>query len=122
MSTILAQYSVANNNMVELVIANNDEMALGALSALQTAGYNNGSGKTIPVFGVDATDAAKEAISKGSMVGTIKQDADGMASAITNIAQNYLNDKNALDGLDSSDVVGTWRVNIPYSTYTAENN
>ena len=122
MSTILAQYSVANNNMVELVIANNDEMALGALSALQTAGYNNGTGKTIPVFGVDATDAAKSAISKGTMMGTIKQDADGMASAITNIAHNYLNDKNALDGLNSSDVVGTWRVNIPYSTYTAENN
>ena len=122
MSTILAQYSVANNNMVELVIANNDEMALGALSALQTAGYNNGTGKTIPVFGVDATDAAKSAISKGTMMGTIKQDADGMASTITSIAQNYLDDKNALDGLDSSDVVGTWRVNIPYSTYTAENN
>ena len=40
MSTILAQYSEANKNMVELVIANNDEMALGAISALQAAGYN----------------------------------------------------------------------------------
>ncbi len=122
MSTILAQYSVANNNMVELVIANNDEMALGALSALQTAGYNNGSGKNIPLFGVDATDAAKSAISKGNMVGTIKQDADGMADAITNIAQNYMNGKSAFDGLDSSETVGTWRINIPYSTYTEENN
>lgn len=120
MSTILAQYSVANNNMVELVIANNDEMALGALSALQTAGYNNGTGKTIPVFGVDATDAAKSAIGKGTMTGTIKQDADGMAKAITTIAQNYLGDKNAFDGLDSSETVGTWRINIPYSTYMNE--
>ena len=120
MSTILAQYSVANNNMVELVIANNDEMALGALSALQTAGYNNGTGKTIPVFGVDATDAAKSAIGKGTMIGTIKQDADGMAEAITTIAQNYLGDKNAFDGLDSSETVGTWRINIPYSTYMNE--
>lgn len=122
MSTILAQYSIANNNMVELVIANNDEMALGALSALQTAGYNNGSGKDIPLFGVDATDAAKSAISKGNMVGTIKQDADGMANAITNITQNYMDGKNAFDGLDSSETVGTWRINIPYSTYTGENN
>ena len=120
MSTILAQYSVANNNIVELVIANNDEMALGALSALQTAGYNNGTGKTIPVFGVDATDAAKSAIGKGTMTGTIKQDADGMAEAITTIAQNYLGDKNAFDGLDSSETVGTWRINIPYSTYMNE--
>ena len=120
MSTILAQYSIANNNMVELVIANNDEMALGAVSALQTAGYNNGSGKTIPVFGVDATDAAKEAISKGSMIGTIKQDADGMASAITQIAQNFFVSKDALDGLNQEDLVGTWRVNIPYATYMGQ--
>ncbi len=72
-------------------------MALGALSALQTAGYNNGSSKDIPLFGVDATDAAKSAINiKGNMVGTIKQDADGMADAITSIAhQNYIDGKSA---------------------------
>ncbi len=120
LSTILAQYSEANNNMVELVIANNDEMALGAISGLQNAGYNTGSGKSIPVFGVDATDAAKAAIAAGTMVGTIKQDADGMANAINTIANNYINGKDALDGIDSDSVVGTWRVNIPYATYIGE--
>ena len=120
MSTILAQYSEANKNMVELVIANNDEMALGAVSALQAAGYNKGSGKTIPVFGVDATDAAKEAIKNGSMVGSIKQDAEGMATVITTIAQNFLDSKDTFDGVNADDVVGTWRVNIPYATYTGE--
>lgn len=120
MNTILSQYSEANKNMVELVIANNDEMALGAVSALQTAGYNKDGAKVIPVFGVDATDAAKDAIGKGAMIGTIKQDADGMASAITAIGQNYLNSKDAFDGVDSENVVGTWRVNIPYGVYTGE--
>ena len=120
MSTILAQYSESNKNMVELVIANNDEMALGAVSALQTAGYNKEGTKAIPVFGVDATDSAKNAIKSGSMVGTIKQDADGMAKAIITIAQNFFNDKTALDGLDSENLVGKWRVNIPYHTYTGE--
>ena len=43
-----------------------------------------------------------------------------MAEAITTIAQNYLGDKNAFDGLDSSETVGTWRINIPYSTYMNE--
>lgn len=118
MSTILAQYSEANKNMVELVIANNDEMALGAISALQAAGYNKGSGKTIPVFGVDATDAAQSAIKNGSMIGSIKQDAEGMAKVITTIAQNFLNSKEKFDGVNSDDVVGTWRVNIPYAVYT----
>lgn len=120
MSTILAQYSESNKNMVELVIANNDDMALGAISSLQTAGYNKEGAKAIPVFGVDATDAAKSAIKSGAMVSTIKQDADGMAKAITSIAQNFLGDKEALDGLDSENLVGKWRVNIPYHTYTGE--
>lgn len=120
MGTILAQYSEANRNMVELVIANNDEMALGAVSGLQNAGYNNGAGKVIPVFGVDATDAAREAIAGGRMTGTIKQDADGMAEAITRIAQNYLDERDVFDGLDEEELVGDWRVNIPYAIYTGE--
>ena len=120
MSTILAQYSEANNNMVELVIANNDELALGAISALQAAGYNKEGGKTIPVFGVDATDAAKDAIKNGSMTGSIKQDADGMAKVISTIAQNFLGGKATFEGINADDKVGEWRVNIPYATYTGE--
>lgn len=120
MSTALAQYTESNKNMIELVIANNDEMALGAISALQTAGYNKDGKTVIPVFGVDATDAAKSAINSGSMTGTIKQDAEGMATAITTVMKNLLNGTNALEGIDAANTVGKWRVNIPYSTYTSE--
>ena len=118
MQTIMSQYSEANNNMVELVIANNDEMAIGAVTALQNAGYNKDGSTVIPVFGVDATDAAKDAIAAGSMIGTIKQDADGMANTIADITANFMDGKEAFDGVDSANVVGTWRVNIPYATYT----
>ncbi len=120
MSTILARYSESNNNMVELVIANNDDMALGAISALQTNGYNKEGGTTIPVFGVDAIEAAKTAIKSGTMTGSIKQDADGMAKVISTIAQNFLNSKDTFDGVDAANKVGEWRVNIPYGTYTGE--
>lgn len=120
MSTILAQYSEANKNMVELVIANNDDMALGAISALQAAGYNTGSGKTIPIFGVDATDAGKSAIKSGAMTGTIRQDGDGMASTIFTVMNNLRDGKGTFEGVDSENVVGTWRVNIPYYEYTGE--
>lgn len=119
MQTALSQYSEANGNMIELVIANNDEMAIGAISALQNAGYNNGEGTTtIPVFGVDATDAAKEAIGNGYMTGTIKQDAEGMANTIVAIVQNLQGGKDKFDGINASEIVGTWRVNIPYAVYT----
>lgn len=120
MQTILSQYSEANNNMVELVIANNDEMAIGSIAALQNAGYNQEGGTVIPVFGVDATDAAKEAIAAGSMIGTIKQDAVGMANAIATITGNFMNGVEKFEGIEEANVVGTWRVNIPYGTYTGE--
>ena len=83
MTTNLAEYSEANGNMIELVIANNDDMALGAMAALQSAGYNNGEGTTtIPVFGVDATQPALDAIAAGGMTGTVLQSAPAMADAI----------------------------------------
>lgn len=112
MQTILSQYSEANNNMIELVIANNDEMAIGAVTALQNAGYNleDGSAKVIPVFGVDATDAAKDAIGKGTMTGTIKQDAEGMANTIAQISENYMTSADTFAEVDEANVVGTWRV------------
>ena len=120
MNTNLSQFNEGNGNMIELVIANNDEMALGAITSLQTKGYNKEGGKLIPVFGVDATEAAKNAIKEGSMVGTIKQDAAGMAEAISTIAQNMLNSKSFFEGITAENVVGTWRVNIPYATYLGE--
>ncbi len=86
MNTNLAEYNESNGNMIELIICNNDNMAEGCVSALKAAGYNDGTGKTIPVFGVDATDSAKELIAAGQMIGTVKQDAEGMASAIAETA------------------------------------
>ena len=89
MNTNLAQYNESNKNMIEVILCNNDGMAEGVISALNTAGYNLGDGKstTIPVWGVDATDSAKDLIANGKMTGTVKQDADGMAAAITEIVK-----------------------------------
>ena len=39
---------------IEVIISNDDSMAIGAIQALQTYGYNKGDKtKTIPVVGVD---------------------------------------------------------------------
>ncbi len=123
MQTILAQYNEANNNMVELIICNNDDMAFGAVNALTNAGYNTGveGAKVIPVFGVDATDVAKELINAGRMTGTIKQDNVGMADAIATIAANMLAGKDMFDGLNTAYTVEDgWKVVIPYAIYTGE--
>ena len=120
MKTILSGYSEAGGNMVELVIANNDEMALGAISALNEVGYNNGTKRTIPVFGIDATDAARAQIKSGAMAGTVKQDAEGMARAIAAVAGNFKLGHAATTGLDPTIVASPRRVNIPYSVYTGD--
>ena len=124
MQTILAQYNEANGNMVELVICNNDDMALGAINALSNAGYNLAGGEgctVIPVFGVDATDAAKELIANKQMTGSIKQDAEGMADAVATITANLIEGKDKFEGLNENyEVVDGWTVNIPYSVYTGE--
>ena len=118
MKTILSAYSERGGNMVELIIANNDEMALGAIAALNEAGYNKSGGRTIPVFGIDATEAAVSKIDTGAMTGTIKQDAAGMAEAIVTICKNHFEGKGKFEGISEDMTVSDVRVNIPYSAYT----
>lgn len=124
MTTNLAQYSEANGNMIELVICNNDGMAEGAISALNDKGYNLGTDDcvTIPVFGVDATDAAKQLIADGKMTGTIKQDAEGMASCIAALAQNVASGKEVMADTDSYNISENVsnKIYIPYASYTGE--
>ncbi len=122
MTTALTNFNEARNNMIELVICNNDGMAQGAITALNGAGYNLGQGKSkmIPVFGVDATAAAIDLISKGQMSGTIKQDAEGMARVVAAIAENTLEEGKALTaGLEDENIdKSVLKIRIPYSKYT----
>ena len=123
MQTNLASYSEANGNMIELIICNNDNMAEGCITALQPARYDNGEGTTtIPVSGVDATDSAQQLIANGTMTGTIKQDAEGMAECIALLATNVMNGEDLLANTDSytKDTANSLdnKIFIPYQEYT----
>ena len=87
---------------IELVFANNDDMAIGVIAALNQSGYNTGNegDPAITVIGVDATDAAFEAIKAGRMTATVKQDGDAMGEANIRIMMNYLLNGSWTDGLD----------------------
>ena len=99
--------------------------AEGAVSALNDKGYNLGTGKDckmIPVFGVDATDAAKQLIADGKITATVKQDADGMAACIADLAKNAAGGKDLMDGTDSyniSEKVSN-KIFIPYQEYSGK--
>ena len=121
MNTILAAYSEASNNMVELIIANNDGMAEGAIAALQAAGYNTGEegSTTIPVYGVDAMDSAVQKIENGQMTGTVKQDAEGMASTIMTLVENINSGAALMDNTSDYNVdADCAKIRVPYAMIT----
>ena len=66
-----------------LVICNNDDMALGAIDAIERAGILPG---TIKLAGIDATPPGVEALKAGKLFGTVEADKEGYANAIFGIA------------------------------------
>lgn len=105
-------------NKIEAIIANNDEMAIGAIEVLQKYGYNKGDDtKTIAVVGVDAIPEAQELIKKGEMTGSVLQDPSAIAEASYLIGMNLVNGKEPLDGTQYKfDQTGV-AVRIPYKEY-----
>ena len=122
MDTALTTYSLDNGD-IEMVIANNDDQALGAIEAMNELGYNSGDpAKYIPVFGVDATSVAREAIQSGIMSGTIEQDARGMAETILHFARNVAEGRELKDGIEAFHVdEDVDKVRISYHIFTGDN-
>lgn len=76
---------------IEAVVANNDDMALGSLKALQENGYNNGDkNKFIPIFGIGGNKDAIKAIDEEKISGTVIPDLDTLAK----ITIELITDKN----------------------------
>ena len=73
-----------NGSGIELVLANNDDMALGAIEAYQGRGIP--ADEWPAIFGIDGTDTGLEAVIAGSMTGTIYNDKDGQARAMEELA------------------------------------
>jgi methyl-galactoside transport system substrate-binding protein len=82
MNAIYAQHGDA----IEFVLANNDNMAIGAVEALKANGYFGDTGKFMPVVGVDATEPALESMRAGELLGTVLNDAVNQGTATFNLA------------------------------------
>jgi len=114
---------LGNSNKIEVIISNNDAMAIGAIEALQKYGYNDGDkSKVIPIVGVDAIPEARQLISEGIMTGSVPQDAASMAEATYLIGINLVNGKEPLAGTSYKfDDTGV-SVRIPYKGYISNDN
>ena len=76
----MVAFLAAHGDKIEVVLANNDDMALGAIEALKAAGYFTGD-KMMPVVSVDATPPALDALEKGTLLGTVLNDAPNQGKA-----------------------------------------
>ena len=80
MEQMIGQYQ----NKIELVLANNDDMALGAMDAYRKLNYTESA---LPVFfGIDGTDVGLQAVRDGKMAGTVYNDKEGQAEAMAKLA------------------------------------
>lgn len=100
---------------IEVVFANNDDMALGAIDACAEAGLDK---RSMPfIVGVDATPPALEALREGTLKGTVRNDAVGLAESMMELAVSLSVDEEPSQDLELTDGRYVW---LRYEAVTAE--
>lgn len=105
MAQMLAEY----DGEIELVIANNDDMALGAIDALKASHLKRADWPV--VVGIDGTDVGLAAVASGEMVGTVYNDKEGQAQAMLDLAYAL----SVGDSLDDLNLENGKYIRLPYS-------
>ena len=80
MSQLLTEYG----DQIELVLSNNDDMALGAVDAMKAAGIDQAEWPVI--LGIDGTDVGLAALKNGEIRGTVYNDKEGQAEKMFDLA------------------------------------
>lgn len=111
MEQLLGEYQ----NQIELVLANNDDMALGAIDAYEK---RNCTESALPVFfGIDGTDPGLEAVVNGKLAGTVYNDKEGQADAIVRLAAALVTG----EGMEEIEFEKDQYIYTPYFSVTEEN-
>ena len=110
---------------IECCVAGNDAMALGALSAVEAAGFNTDgeeSSKYIPIYGIDALPEILSKVESGEITGSVLQDAKTQGQTIVKMAENLTSGKDAVDGIEGVEVEEEAKaVRVPYQAITKDN-
>lgn len=111
MEQLIRQYG----NTIELVLSNNDDMALGALDSYRLMGYTKDD---MPMMlGVDGMQEALEAVKDGRLAGTVYNDKEGQAQVMAAIVFASVSGK----GLDGINFENLTEVYLPYQKVTIDN-
>ena len=118
MNQWLSQYGyppASGNKSIEVVFANNDDMALGAIDALEKADIN--PEKWPLIVGVDGTREGLEAVKNGKMAGTVFNDADGQARALVELICSLASGR----AVPSDIPLDGKYIRLPYQPVTSDN-
>ena len=117
--TKMEQLIEQNGDEIELVLSNNDDMALGAIDAYEAAGIAR---EEWPVFfGIDGTDVGLEAVVEGKLRGTVYNDKEGQAGAMYKLAITLARGGNIADLADEYEVEEGKYIRLHYFRVTGEN-
>ena len=100
---------------IELILSNNDDMALGVLDAYDKIGVQKDARPWI--YGIDGTMAGINAVKKGAMKATVYNDEMAQAKALFNIAFQLATEDGGKEG--DRDIQKITK--IPYRKVTGEN-
>lgn len=100
---------------IELVLSNNDEMAMGAVAAYEASGYPKENRPVI--FGIDGLDSALDAIQNDLIQGTVYNDRAGQAEQISRLAMDLFQGKEP----EGYDFENERYIFLPYQKVTAAN-
>ncbi|MDY3765241.1 MAG: galactose ABC transporter substrate-binding protein [Lachnospiraceae bacterium] len=121
--TKMTQFLSSYRNEIEVVFANNDDMALGAIDALKkelgTKREAKDNGTPWPyVLGIDGTEVGLEAVANGEMLGTVLNDGKGQAERMLDLAYSVVSGEPLSEEIELID--GKY-IRLPYQKVTAEN-
>ena len=85
---LITAKGLTQKGVPEVIICNNDAMALGAIEAVRDA--NLVPGKDVFIVGVDALPEALEEVKKGTLVGTVFNDYISQSHSAADAALRYL--------------------------------
>lgn len=117
-STKMTPFLNSYGSEIEVILANNDDMALGAADALKARGMDSQSDDWPVILGVDGTDVGLKAVEKGELLGTVLNDAKGQARGMLELAGSLILKKDLSPEYTLQD--GKY-IRLPYQKVTAEN-
>ena len=104
---------------IEVVLANNDDMALGALDEYEARGIAYADRPII--VGIDGTEAGLLAVEDGSLIGTVYNDKESQGRAMLSLAAALAGDGDLTDLGDGVDLSDGKYIRYPYAPVTRDN-